>query len=329
MKFMIAGLGSIGRRHFRNLLALGEKDIVLYRSLQSTLPDDELEGYPLETDLEAALGHQPQAVIISNPTSLHLKVAIPAAKAGCSILMEKPISHTSIGLDQLVQALQHGGGKLLVGYQFRFHPTLRSAAAMIQDGTLGDVLSIKVHWGEYLPDWHPWEDYRSSYSARSDLGGGVVNTLSHPFDYLRWFFGDVENLQAAVSNNGLGLPVEDTANILMKFKSGTQANVHLNYLQRPPRHTLEIITSQGSLIWDNASGSSRYYNAQSKEWKEIRLPDGFERNQLFLAEMEHFLKVVRGEEEPLCTLEDGLAAVQITEAVHRAARELSLVELPH
>ena len=85
MRFLIAGFGSIGRRHFRNLLALGERDILLYRTRRSTLPDDELQGFTVETDLQAALAHRPDAVIIANPTALHLDVAIPAAKAGCSI----------------------------------------------------------------------------------------------------------------------------------------------------------------------------------------------------------------------------------------------------
>ena len=86
---MIAGLGSIGRRHLRNLLALGERDILLYRTHQSTLPDDELASFPVETDLDAALAHNPDAVIVANPTALHLDVAIPAARTGCHLLLEK------------------------------------------------------------------------------------------------------------------------------------------------------------------------------------------------------------------------------------------------
>ncbi len=102
MKFLIAGLGSIGRRHFRNLIALGEKDIVLLRSHHATLSDDELISYPVETDLDEALRkYKPDAVIISNPTSLHLDVAIPAAETGCSILMEKPISNSLGRIDEL------------------------------------------------------------------------------------------------------------------------------------------------------------------------------------------------------------------------------------
>ncbi len=89
---MIAGLGSIGRRHLRNLVALGEHDILLFRTHRSTLPDDELAEYPVETDLEKALAHKPDAVIVANPTACHLDVALPAAKAGCHLFLEKPIA---------------------------------------------------------------------------------------------------------------------------------------------------------------------------------------------------------------------------------------------
>src|SRR5512135_3428416 len=118
MKILIAGLGSIGRRHFRNLVALGEKDIILYRTNKATLPDDELAGYPVETDLAEALKkHKPQAVIVANPTALHMDVAIPAAEAGCAILLEKPISDSMDGPDRLRAILQRTGAKLLVAFQ--------------------------------------------------------------------------------------------------------------------------------------------------------------------------------------------------------------------
>ena len=167
MKFLIVGLGSIGRRHLHNLLALGESDILLYRTHKSTLPDDELQGYPVETDLATALSWKPEAVIISNPTAMHLKAAIPAAEAGCHLLIEKPISHSMKVVSERVTAVQGGGGRVLVGYQFRFHPGLRKAAFLLGEMAIGGVLSVRAHWGEYLPGWHPWEDHRQGYSART------------------------------------------------------------------------------------------------------------------------------------------------------------------
>ena len=192
MKFLIAGLGSIGRRHFRNLIALDERDIVLLRTRKATLPNDELAGYPVETDLTEALQkHKPDAVVVANPTSLHLDIAIPAAEAGCHILLEKPVSHSLERLDVLQKTAERMGSKILVGFQFRYHPTLNKARQLIQSSALSKILTVHAHWGEYLPQWHPWEDYRQSYAARAELGGGVIVTLTHPLDYLRYLPGNV------------------------------------------------------------------------------------------------------------------------------------------
>ena len=327
MKFLIAGYGSIGRRHMNNLIALGEKDILLLRSHKSTLPVTGITEIPVETTIENALAHHPDAVIIANPTSLHLDVAIPAAQAGCAILMEKPISHNMDRVPELKQALLRGGGGFLTGFQYRFHSGLHQVKQWLLEGHVGQVTTVKSHWGEYMPGWHPWEDYRNSYSARADLGGGVVNTLCHPFDYLHWLLGEVSQLYARTSNSGLNLAVEDTADVLLQFENGGTANVHLDYLQRPAQHDLLIIGTEGSIYWDNTTGSAKYYDPQENKWHEVQPPADFERNRLFMDEMAHFLRVAHQEETPICTLEDGVIALLITEAVHRSAQQGSVQEL--
>ncbi len=328
MKILIAGLGSIGRRHLRNLLALGERDILLYRTRLSSLPDDEIGDFPVVSDLQAALDQRPDAAIIANPTALHLETAIPAAQAGCHLLLEKPVSHTSEGFQDLRQALQQGGGQLLVGFQFRFHPGLRQLAAWIAQGAIGRPLSFRANWGEYLPDWHPWEDYRQGYSARSDLGGGVILTLSHPLDYLRWLLGEVDSLWAFAARSGdLEIDVEDTAEIGLRFRNGAIGSVHLDYYQRPPAHTLEIIGTRGSLSWDNQDGCACLYQAERRAWQRLSpeellgLERQFERNDLFLAEMRHFLAIARREDQPVCSLEDGIAALRLALAARQSARQ--------
>jgi predicted dehydrogenase len=328
MKILIAGLGSIGRRHLRNLLALGEKDILLYRTRRSSLPDEELGDFPIVTDLKAALDQRPEAVIIANPTALHLGTAIPAAQIGCHLLLEKPVSHTIEGVSALRQAVQQGGGQVLVGFQFRFHPGLAQLATWIAEGAIGRPLSFRAHWGEYLPDWHPWEDYRQGYSARSELGGGVILTLSHPLDYLRWLLGEVDCLWALAAKSGdLEIDVEDTAEIGLRFQNGAIGSVHLDYNQRPPAHTLEIIGTRGTARWDNQDGSAWLYHAGRRKWQRVSpergqgLKRSFERNDLFLAEMRHFLAVARGEVQPACNLEDGIAALRLALAAQQSARQ--------
>lgn len=343
MKILLAGLGSIGRRHFRNLVALGETDLVLYRTNLATLPDDELAGYPVETDLAQALKrHKPQAVIVSNPTALHMDIAIPAAQAGSAILLEKPIAENLEKVDALRKASAASGSKILVGFQFRYHPTINKARELIASGSIGKVLSAHAHWGEYLPNWHPWEDYRQSYAARADLGGGVIVTLTHPLDYLRYLLGEVE---AIWSFNGHISPlelagVEDVAEIGLKFTSGAIGGVHVNYFQRPPVHRLEIIGTAGTLSWDNTDGLLIHHQMPDEFGlissqpspalvKQYALPDGFERNQLFLAQTQHFLQVARGDAEPICTLEDGIRALEMALAAKQSGLSTAALNLHH
>jgi len=322
MKFLIAGLGSIGRRHLRNLVALGERDIVLYRTRLSTLPEEELAGFPVESDLAAALRSKPDAAIIANPTALHLDVAIPAAAAGCHILMEKPVSHSLDRMAELRTALQRGGGRFLTAFQYRYHPTLRQAAVLLAAGEIGRPVSVRAHWGEYLPNWHPWEDFKNSYAARSDLGGGVVLTLCHPFDYLNWLLGPYEVVWARTAVTGeLGIHVEDIADAGLSFSSGAAGTVHLDYVQRPPTHTLEVIGTAGTLRWDNATGILSVYRSHQTDWEHIPPPAGFERNSMFVDEIKHFLAVARGEASPLCPLDDGIRALKIALQIQSQGRK--------
>jgi predicted dehydrogenase len=326
MKFVIAGLGSIGRRHLKNLLALDQRDIILYRSNKSTLTDIDSYDFPVATELEAALDTRPDAVIISNPTALHLEVAIPAAETGCHIFMEKPLSNSMQHIDRLKRALQTGKGKFFTAFQYRFHPGLKTAAALLQEGAIGRPLSVNAHWGEYLPGWHPWEDYRVGYSARSDLGGGVVLTLCHPIDYLRWMLGEISSVWAFTDKLGdLDLDVEDTAEIGLHFTNGVLGSVHLDFNQQPTCHTLKIIGTEGTILWDNYDGAVQLYRVKNKDWEKISPPADFERNHLFLAEMSHFLSLIQGESASVCTFEDGVRALEITLAALRSGREGVLV----
>ena len=343
MKFLIAGLGSIGRRHFRNLIALGENDIVLLRTRKGTLPDDDLAGYPVETDIHEALQkHKPDAVVVANPTSMHLDVAIPAAVAGCHILLEKPISDSLDELDQLETAIKKTGSKVLVAFQFRFHPGMVRAKQLLSGGEIGRILSAHVQFGEYLPAWHPWEDYRKGYAARADMGGGVVLTQCHSLDYLPWLVGKVEaawGLTAKLSD--LEVDVEDTAKIGLRFEGGALGSIHLDFNQQPPEHNFTIIGARGTLKWDLTDGAARIYRASRESleiasgmgvkaggaWETYPIAENWERNVMFLEQMKHFLSVVRGEVEPACTLEDGIRTMKLIRAVHESQRTGRLIDI--
>jgi predicted dehydrogenase len=328
MKFVIAGLGSIGRRHLRNLVSLGEKNVLLYRTHLSTMPEEDLDGFKTVTDFQQALDTKPDAFIISNPTALHMEIAIPVAKAGVHLLLEKPVSHSLERVDDLAAMEKIKNLQILVGFQFRFHPTLIKMNELLSEGVIGSPVSCRAHWGEYLPNWHPWEDFRNSYAARPELGGGVVLTLSHPFDYLRWIMGEVDSLWAFTSDSkDLSIGSESTAEIGLQFSGGATGSVHLDYIQQPGSHTLDIIGTIGSIHWDNATGELKLFRATNKEWTSFFPPSGFERNDLFIAEMKAFLAMLRGEAASPCTIADGISALKIALAVLQSANEKRIISI--
>ncbi len=327
MRFLIAGFGSIGRRHFRNLLSLGYDDIVLFRSNKSTLDIEEIKDYIVETNIEKALSHKPDAVIISNPTALHLDIAIPAALQGCHLFFEKPISDSLDRIPELKKSLTLGGGKAMTGFQYRFHPGLNQIKKWIEDDYIGKVVSARAHWGEFLPGWHPWEDYKNSYSARKDLGGGVILTLCHPIDYFRWMFGEIHEVWATYSPiEYLNIETEAIADISLKF-NGLVGQVHLNYIQRPGKHVVEIIGDSGTITWDNKDGVAKCYMAiENKTIDFVPSPD-FERNTLFIDEMKNFINFIQGRSEVMCTLDDGIRIQEVVTAIYRSQIENRRIQI--
>lgn len=321
MRIVVAGLGSAGRRHLRNLTALGVTDCILLRSGRATLPDEGLDGFPVVPDVDAALRLQPDAAVIATPSALHLDAAIPFARAGCHLLLEKPVSHTMANVDVLREAARAGGARVMVAFQYRHHPGLRAVREWVGGGAIGRVVSAHAHYGDHLPGWHPWEDYRTSYAARADLGGGAALTLCHPFDYLVWILGPVARVSGATGRQGgLGIDVEDTAVGLFEFQQGAVASVHVDMLQRPQVHTLQIIGTAGTIAWNQADGAARLWRVGAGQWEVRDAPPGFERNDMFLAEMRSFLDVVTAGHAPDPGLDTGAHVLAVTLAIGESAR---------
>lgn len=317
MRILIAGVGSVGQRHLQNLMAAGEHDFMLFRTGRGALKVNNLPPCIVESDLSRALAHRPEVAIISTPTALHLDMAVPCAEAGCHLLIEKPVSHSLDGIDALRRAVALGGGKVLVGFQFRFHPLLQTLRELVQAGRLGKPRWAMAHWGHFLPEWHGWEDHRTSYAARRDLGGGVTLTLCHPFDYLIWILGPLECVASRIRNLGaLDVDVDDFADVWLTGRDGLTVSVHLDYYQRPMQHRVSVGGELGNLTLDFVAGSLT--GAVDGVAVDVRVPSSFGRNDMFVSEIQHFLNVCRGQEPPMCTLDEGLASLHLA----LAARDL-------
>ncbi len=210
---------------------------------------------------------------------------------------------------------------MLVGFQWRFHPGLRAIRRWLARGLIGEVVQARAHWGEWLPGWHPGEDYRRGYAARADLGGGVLLTLCHPFDYLRFLLGEIESVAAeSATRSGLELDVEDTALVALRLRGGALAAVALDYARRPPVHGLRLTGREGVIAWDAHSGVARLRRADGLR-RRAGPPSGFTRAHLFRAQMRHWLRCIEGRARPACSLDDGIAALRVALLAKQAARE--------
>ena len=324
-RILIAGLGSIGLRHLNNLLQLGEKDILLLRTRNE--PVKEAPDLPVFTSLQDALNQKPDAVIVSNPTSHHMEVAVQAAKAGCHLFLEKPLSHTWENVNELLAAAKEKGLIGMVGFDMHFDPGLQKVRQLIKDGTIGHITAIQAQVGQYLPDWHPWEDYRKGVSAQVKTGGGVILDLIHEIDYVTWLMGKAKEV---VSMNGhvssLEIETEDTASILIRFQNNAIGTINLDYVQRTLSRSCRIVGEEGTLTWDLMNQKVSWYLAEDKAWHDFSYA-GFQRNDRFLAEMKHFLDCLQGKSEPEVNLESGSRSLKIALAAKKSGKTGKVVVL--
>lgn len=317
-RILIAGVGSIGLRHLNNLLRLGVKDILLLRTQNG--PVKEAPHLPIFTKLEDALDQKPDAVLVSNPTSHHLEIALPAAEAGCHLFLEKPLSHTFQHVDTLLSIVKQKGLIGMVGFDMHFDPGLQKVRQLLKDNTIGHVTSIQAQVGQYLPDWHPWEDYRKGVSARIETGGGVLLDLIHEIDYVAWLMGEakeVMSMNGRISN--LEIETEDTAAILIRFMNNAIGTINLDYIQRTLSRSCRIIGEEGTITWDLMNQKVSWYLATGKTWQEFSYA-GFQRNDRFLAELKHFLDCLQGKAKPEVNLESGSRSLKIALAAKESGR---------
>jgi predicted dehydrogenase len=322
MRFLVVGCGSIGKRHIGNLRQLGVEDVVATDAREDRRLEVETRfGISTFPDLAGALDKDVQVALICTPTRLHLEHALMAARAGCHLLIEKPIADTLEGLDELLDEVQRRNLVTLVGCNFRFHPGLRHVKALLDEGAIGKVVSARAQFGQYLPDWHPWEDYRHGYSAQRSLGGGVILDRIHEVDYMRWLLGDITEVSAMMGHlSDLEIDTEDTVEVLLRFASGVFGSVHLDYVRRTYDCSLEIIGDAGTVQWNYQDHTVCWYLTDGEKWHSLEWP-GYDGNEMYLAEMRHFLRALRGEETPELDVTGASRVLAIALAAKQAAVE--------
>lgn len=325
MKVLIIGMGSIGQRHANNLLSLyNDVELIAFRSGKTKRkPRINIKEY---YSLEEALGERPSAAIISNPTSLHIPIALKLAEAGANLFIEKPISNKLFGIESLQRIVEERNLTVMVGYCLRFHPLLKKIEEVIKKGEFGKVLFARVQAGQYLPDWHLEEDYRERYSAKEHLGGGIVLDLSHEIDYLQWLLGDVKDVTACIGKiSNLEIETEDYAELLLTFNGNIRAEIHLDYLQRFPTRTGMIVGEEGTLFFDINNNKLQLELPQKHRRVEISEP--YNINQMYKDEMKHFIECIRKKTDPIVGLKEGINTLKIALAAKKSSRKGKRISL--
>lgn len=344
MKILIAGLGSIGQRHVRNLRSLfgSSVDLLAYRvrrasplltedfNVDSSSSVEDRYGIRSFDDLDLALAESPRAAFICNPTRHHVSVAVAAARAGCHLFIEKPLSDRTDGLDDLIACVESKRLVAQVGYQMRFHPALRRLRELLDRRAIGQVVSARVDIGEFLPAAHPYEDYRESYAARAVLGGGVVLSQSHELDYVCWLFGMPRRVFATGGHfTELDVDVEDTADSLLAcVVDQRQVAVHVSqdFIRHPPVQTCRIVGDSGRIRVDLRAPTLEVFDANGR-LVECRSFKGFERNDLFVSELGHFFACIDGRSTAAVSLHDAMESLRLALAIKQSITTGQAVQL--
>jgi predicted dehydrogenase len=326
---LFIGLGGIGQRHLRNLRALRGSEIevhafrvrrereVLNDTLQVVAGEDLEAKYDVKVhaDLDVALANNPDVVFVTNPSSLHVEITRRALEAGAHVLVEKPLSHSLEGVAGLVQESQKRNLVGYVAYQLRFHPGFVRTSEILKQGLIGRPLFAEATVGEYLPGFHPHEDYRRMYASRRDLGGGVTLSQIHEIDFLMALLGRPERVFSLGGKlSSLEIDVDDVASSLLELR-GSEGRVlpvrlHQDFVQRPGERRCVLVGDQGKLEWSLSGRSLRRWSAEGALCETHDFSE-FPRNQLFEHELSHFLSCVEQGHTPNVTLAEGAESLGV------------------
>ena len=325
LKVLLAGCGSIGKRHARVLAALNVGRIQVcdpnpeqVRALQAEVP-----GVEVVPSYELGLARNPNAVFVLTPPGLHLPMIFRALDAGCHVFTEKPLSDSMTGVAELTARVSASEHQVMVGLCFRYHEGLLKAKRMLECGTIGRLVSVRALMGEHLPEVRP--DYRNLFSAKK---GGAFD-LMHDIDLALWAVEPPVTAVKCIFGNfsDIGIEAPDTVEILIGFADRCVASVHLDFFQRPRRRQLELIGTDGVITvefasWDQCTLAT--YRPATGNWELETIPT--RRDDMFEAEDREFLTAVTGGKCVACDVPEAAKSLAVVTAAQATGLGRSLRE---
>lgn len=309
---LVVGGGSIGQRHLGNLVELGVRRVGVVETSETRRDQLRERGFATYPELSNGLeAIEPECVIVATPPASHIEIADRAVDAGADVLIEKPLSNRLDGVQSFIEKVRSGQHVVRVGYNLRYHPGLRRLKELVDSDQLGRIWWLRAEFGQYLPDWRPSTDYRRTYTAHRNQGGGILLDASHEVDYVMWILGAPTDMVSMVGRSSdLEVDVEDNATVLLRFDDGAQADIHMDFLQRAYSRNCKIVGSEGTALWDYHGPALRVYRASTGDWEELEYE--FDVNAMYRDELQSFLKAVvqrKDSLQPLTQARDVLRVV--------------------
>jgi predicted dehydrogenase len=301
----VIGLGSIGLRHARNLRSLGMSVLGFDPDGKRQIALTEIGGEACSSRDVALTGAT--MAVVSSPNELHLDDARAAIEAGCHTLIEKPFAHIGEGVEELLKVAAAKNLVLALAHNLRFHPAIEAAHSLITEGILGNLLWGRFLCSTYLPDWRPDQDYRLNYTANATTGG-VLFDIIHEFDLAYYLLGPGRTIAASALRTGtLEIDSEDCADVIIRHDCGAQSSLHLDYISRPRRRSLEIMGTNGFVEID-ILGRRLTMTSENGELIKDQTFSG-SNSDTYHSEIVDFCSAIKENSTPRCSGEDGLAVL--------------------
>jgi predicted dehydrogenase len=299
---LIVGVGSIGERHLRCFQATGRVRLSVCDSNRE-LRRRIARQYGVDRVYD-----RHDAAVIATPAHLHTPMACRLAQGGMHLLVEKPLSTSLDGLDQLQEALCGRGLAVVVAYVLRLHPALRAMKRQIDSGRFGRPVHLVATAGQHFPTYRP--AYREIYYADRATGGGAIqDALTHVLDAAQWLVGPIDSLVADAAHQVLEeVEVEDTVGLLARHGS-VLAAYSLNQHQAPNEWTITVACERGTARFELDHDRWRWMTVPGEPWHDERFGN-VDRDSLFVAQANAFLDTLEGFAPPTCTLEEGVQTLR-------------------
>lgn len=324
------GAGSIGMRHIGNISKLGpEYEVsVAEPSELGRAAVSKTFGFEVFSSVETALENGSWDVsFVCSPNHMHVRHARMLAESGSHLFVEKPLSPSLKEVRDLIPVLERTGTHLMVGCNLRFHPGVKSLSEVLSKGLIGRPLFARAQFSHYLPNWRSGQDYRRTYSARKDEGGGILLDDTHEPDYLCWLLGRVHRVNGMLTKIGdLEIDVEDVADYVLWHSERMYSHIHADYLRRDKTRGCELVGTEGSVIWTSRGKNPEQVNVSlfpsSTGISEILIDEpAYDPNLQYIEEAKYFLDCIVKGIRPMNGLYEAEHLVSVLESVRHSAKQ--------